>query len=151
MKVRTFWVAPVCASLIGCGSPQDYSKTRLSDDSTATSINIGLGVKKEHAIWANTLVRSVYESRRLWEAGYADSALNLTDALLIVGGELFDSLPRDDDRSKFLSVLLVDLHRQGITWQRMRGDTLAARVRGERFHELESVLGLDSTAPASSP
>lgn len=151
MKVRTLWVAPLCASLIGCGSPEDYSKTRLSDDSTATSVNIGIGVKKEHAIWANTLVRSVYESRRLWEAGYADSAVDLTDALLMVGGELYDSLPRNDDRSKFLAVLLVDLHRQGITWHRMKGDTLEARLRSERFDEFESALRTDSAAVATPP
>lgn len=135
--IRVWLIACVTAViLVNCGSPEKYKKQGGETDGGELDMAIGVDVGKEHAGWARQLFARISESRLLYEAGDSLRAVQLADSLIQTCEAQFDSLPFTDRRSKFLAILLTDLHSQVITWQELRGDTADVQIRMRRFEDL---------------
>ena len=122
--------------LAGCGSPDQYKKQGMEADSNKVDVAVGLDLGDEYAPWAREFILSMGRSRLRYNEGDTVHALYITDSLINAATQIFDTVPFHDTRSKFLLLILTDLHSQAITWQELTGDTALTRVRTERFQDL---------------
>lgn len=120
----------------GCGSPEKYQKQGFEADTSAIDVALGFDVGEGYRPWARQFILSMGQSRMSYEAGDTVRALLLTDSLINSAESSLDTLPLTDVRSKFLLVMLTDLHSQGITWQELRGDSINVQVRTAKFQRL---------------
>lgn len=120
----------------GCGSPEKYQKQGFEADTSTVDVALGFDVGEGYRSWARQFILTMGQSRISYEAGDTLRALLLTDSLINSAESSLDTIPLTDVRSKFLLVMLTDLHSQGITWQELRGDTINVQVRTAKFQRL---------------
>ena len=136
MRLACSAILVAFVALVGCGSPEQYQKQGVEADTSAVDMAIGLDVGDEHGPWAREFITTMGQSRAQYEAGDTVRAFHTADSLIAGAERSFDTLPFQDARSKFLLIMLTDLHSQVITWQELRGDTTDVRLRTERFQML---------------
>ena len=120
----------------GCGSPEKYQKQGFEADTSAIDVALGFDVGEEYRPWARQFILTMGQSRLNYDAGDTLRACAITDSLINSAESSLDTIPFTDVRTKFLLVMLTDLHSQGITWQELRGDTINVHVRTARFQRL---------------
>ncbi len=136
MRKRVVVVFLLVSTLGGCGSPEQYKKQGVEADTGAVDVAVGMDVGEENAPWARAIILSMGQSRLRYDAGDTMRAFIITDSLIASATQTFDTLAFHDPRSKFLLLMLTDLHTQAITWQDLKGDTTDSRVRIARFQDL---------------
>ena len=139
MIARVVCLLLCCAVLLACGSPEKYQKQQQGAAAPASELpgtSVGLELGREHSPWAQGFITALNDSREVHAAGDTALALRILDSLIAGGERSLDTLPFEDDRSKFLVLMLSDVYSQAVIWQAAQGDTVGARTRTERFQAL---------------
>jgi hypothetical protein len=126
-------------AVLGCGSPEKYQKQQpevVAGTPESPGMSVGLELAPEYRAWAKGYIDALNDSRSMYAEGDSTLALRILDSLIAGGERSLDTLPFEDDRSKFVVLMLSDVYTQAIMWRAGQGDTTGARIRTERFQDL---------------
>lgn len=130
----------ISALLVGCGSPEKYQKQGQEGAATGTpeqtGVSVGLELRNEYGPWAKGYIDALNDAREVHTKGDTALAFRILDSLIAGGERSLDTLPFEDDRSKFLVLMLSDVYSQSVMWYAAQGDSLSARSHTARFQAL---------------